>query len=514
MIEKEVDDLLLAEPCEPLRLYAADGAEKEIWDGYAEHLPHGPVIAPRRTGWTSWYSLYTNISEKSILSHLDAVIQSGLPLDVFQIDDGYQRSLGEWLIPNAGFPSGMAGIARKIREGGFIPGLWLAPFVCERKSFIFRNFPDWLLRDREGRPVRAGWNHHWSGFFYALDPDVPGVKNYLREVFRIVFDEWGFGMVKLDFLYAACLLPKAQKSRGRIMSEAMDFLRELAGGHLILGCGVPLGSAVGKVDYCRIGGDVSPFWEDSFLSWVRYDERVSTLSSLVSTLSRRQLSDRFFGNDPDVFYLQSGNNKLTSDQRYTLFLVNNILGKLLFFSDNPAGYDKEERQIFDSMYPLATPSVLELLCSGETAYISLRVGERLYAAYINLSGKAHKIDISADCFSPRAGYFPAGSTVTLPPYRSYCFLKLEKHRGAAALIGSSHVFPASDIVSFTIEDDRATVELSSGTPPSGELFIALSEGEDSLRVNGVVFSRSSVTGGRKVITVPYAEIPVRTGGGA
>ena len=46
------------------------------------------------------------------------------------------------------------------------------------------------------------------------------------------------------------------------MADAMDFLRECAGDAMILGCGVPLASAFGKVEYCRIGCDVSLDWND------------------------------------------------------------------------------------------------------------------------------------------------------------------------------------------------------------------------------------------------------------
>jgi alpha-galactosidase len=53
-------------------------------------------------------------------------------------------------------------------------------------------------------------------------------------------NEWGYHMVKLDFLYSVCLIPTKTKTRGQIMTEAMKFLRECVGDKLILGCGVPL----------------------------------------------------------------------------------------------------------------------------------------------------------------------------------------------------------------------------------------------------------------------------------
>ena len=64
-------------------------------------------------------------------------------------------------------------------------------------------------------------------------------------------------MVKLDFLYSEAMQPRNGKSRGQIMCEAMDFLRECVGEEkLILGCGVPLGPSFGVVDACRISCDV------------------------------------------------------------------------------------------------------------------------------------------------------------------------------------------------------------------------------------------------------------------
>lgn len=52
------------------------------------------------------------------------------------------------------------------------------------------------------------------------------------------------------------------RSRGEIMWDAMQFVRDLAGpDKLVLGCGVPLACAWRNADYCRIGSDVAPWWE-------------------------------------------------------------------------------------------------------------------------------------------------------------------------------------------------------------------------------------------------------------
>ena len=156
-----------------------------------------------------------------------------------------------------------------------------------KRSLLYKNHPEWALKN-------AGFNPGWSGRFAVLDFYNEEVRDYLRKVFKTVFNEWDYEVVKLDFLYAVALIQREDKTRGQIMYEAMSFLRELAGNKIILGCGVPLGAAFGLVDYCRIGSDVSLTWEDKLLKRLHYRERVSTINSLTSTIGRWHLNGRAF----------------------------------------------------------------------------------------------------------------------------------------------------------------------------------------------------------------------------
>ncbi len=117
-----------------------------------------------------------------------------------QIDDGWERKVGDWLEPDpAKFPHGLRPLADAAHESGFLAGLWLAPFVCEKESLLCKDHPDWLLK-ANGAPWCCGSN--WSSF-YALDIDQPEVQAYLKQVFDRVLKAWGFDLVKLDFLYGA-----------------------------------------------------------------------------------------------------------------------------------------------------------------------------------------------------------------------------------------------------------------------------------------------------------------------
>ena len=87
--------------------------------------PRGLAVS-RITGWCSWYNLYAAIDEVRILDHLaaarDAVRAGGLPMRVFQIDDGFTPEMGDWLDVKPQFPRGMKPLLDEIRDAGFILG--------------------------------------------------------------------------------------------------------------------------------------------------------------------------------------------------------------------------------------------------------------------------------------------------------------------------------------------------------------------------------------------------------
>ncbi len=372
--EKDCSGLFVKNSYDGLSLYIGSGTEKEVFDGYFAWLGIAPKYRGHVCGYTSWYRHYQDINERCITTDLEGMEGSGFDAAIFQIDDGYQTAVGDWLsIDMSKFPNGMKPVADMIRERGLTAGLWLAPFVCEEKSEIYRDHPDWLLRNENGEPVRAGSN--WSGS-YALDIYNDEVREYLRGVFRTVTEEWGFGLLKLDFLYAACILPRRDKTRGMIMADGMDFLRECAGTAKILGCGVPLASAFGKVDYCRIGTDVTPEWDGKTYMQVLHRERPSTKYSMLNSVFRRQLNGRAFINDPDVFMLRDTDTSMSKEQRRSLAEINTLCGGVLFTSDDMGEYGDEQHELYNYMTKLRGATVLAAEYNGRELILSLDIDGR------------------------------------------------------------------------------------------------------------------------------------------
>ena len=373
---KDCRGLALNGKYDGLKLYLTDGSEKEVFDGWFGLL--GVKLRPEAKpiyGYTSWYRHYQNISSDIIGADLRAMTEQKYKADVFQIDDGWESVVGDWLYTDHGkFPESMKAEADRIKEAGMLPGIWLAPFVCEENSILYMTHKSWLMQNDDGTYVRGGSN--WSGF-YALDIYNPEVRDYLRDVFDTVINTWGFRLLKLDFLYAACIVPRRDKTRGQIMADAMDFLRECAGDAFILACGVPLASAFGRADYCRIGCDVSLDWDDKPYMRLAHRERISTRTTILDTVFRRQLNGRAFLSDPDVFVLRNEGNTMTIPQKMALGEVNAAAGSVLFTSDDMAFYGDREMRILGGIMRMRDAEVLSAAIDDSELVVTYQLGEKV-----------------------------------------------------------------------------------------------------------------------------------------
>ena len=387
-VKKDIAGLHLNHSFPALDLLIMTGDTPSVFDTYfaLQDLPK-PKHKPA-TGWTSWYNHYNKISEEIILDNLKPFKNRDLRIDLFQIDDGWQTRVGDWLSVKPSFPNGMKPVADAIHKEGIKAGLWLAPFIVEPDSLLFKEKPDWILRGTNGKPLTVGYASHWSGRFYALDFYNKGVQEYLAGVFHTILQKWGFDMVKLDFLYAVCVLARPNKTRGQIMHEAMVFLRQLVGDKILLACGVPSGSAFGLVDYCRIGADIHLKWEHKPLKFLKNRERVSTIVALRSTLNRWQLNGRAFQNDPDVFILRNEKNTLKPSEKNTVFWLNWLLGNLLFCSDDVKNYDESTLNFYKNIFDLDKRSVQSVKYHSNDFYsIHFKIEDKKQICYCNLSEK-------------------------------------------------------------------------------------------------------------------------------
>jgi alpha-galactosidase len=308
-------------------------------------------------GWESWYNHYSDIREDGILRRLDALddndnfvnryyVGRGKPT-VFQVDDGWEIAVGDWDCDRERFPQGMKLIADKVRGKGFLPGIWIAPFLVTTISKVYHERPEWLLRDARGKPIKAGWIAAWGGYFHALDLSIPEVRAYLYGLFDKLVDEWGYRYLKLDFLYAG-MLEGVRRGGGaayewyeEVVGRITSRLRNADGRPLAwLGCGAPVEPSFRHFPLMRVGADTRESWDYPAARLLRYPGRPSAIMSLRDVIGRALLDGTALVSDPDVFFLRSERCRLSRNERELIALADFMFGSQLMISDDVHEYPR------------------------------------------------------------------------------------------------------------------------------------------------------------------------------
>ncbi|PKO19153.1 MAG: hypothetical protein CVU39_00965 [Chloroflexi bacterium HGW-Chloroflexi-10] len=316
----------------------------QLWSQIvADNCPTRPALPPfPLTGWSSWYNYYAAISEASILQELQAAreIREQLALDlrIFQLDDGFTLEMGDWLEVKPQFPNGIPPILQAIRSAGFIPGLWIAPFMVGNRSHLYQNHPDWVVQDRlSGGPLahmkfygEFRW-HKRSEEYYILDVTHPEALDYLRTVFSTWHTQWGCDYFKTDFMYFGSEYGPERASyhqpgytRIEIWRKAAETIRSAIGNALWTGCGCPLWASVGLVNAVRISRDMGVSWRGE--------------QSAYPLLADH--ANRSFGNhilwqiDPDCLLLREKFHHFSDAEIEALALYAGMSGGILMTSDS------------------------------------------------------------------------------------------------------------------------------------------------------------------------------------
>lgn len=338
----------------PLEVYI-EAVARENHARLPDHTP---------TGWCSWYQYYTGVTAEDVELNLETILdlQEKLPIEVVQIDDGFESHVGDWFTFKPTWSVGVAPLAEKIKSEGLVPGIWLAPFIVNPRSKLMREHKDWILFKRLGRPVNAGYG--WNALTTGLDMTVPDALNFVRQVVRTAVKEWGFTYLKLDFYYAAGLKGNYHdptKTRAQVLRMGMEAIREEVGAEVtLLGCGAPLGSMLGIVDMMRIGPDVSGDWTPSFrgIGWLFKNEpsMPSARNSFHNILTRANLHRAWWTNDPDCLLVRPDSN-LTLAEVQSLATAIGFTGGALLISDDLTGLPAERLKIAEALIPILNEQV-------------------------------------------------------------------------------------------------------------------------------------------------------------
>jgi alpha-galactosidase len=281
-------------------LLIATGDRSRLLDEVAARLAknHPPLRTSRPpTGWCSWYCFGPNVTAQQVLDNLDVIAKQIPSLKYIQIDDGYQRAMGDWLETGAAFGGSVRSVLTEIRRRGFEPAIWVAPFIAEEQSQLFQQHRDWFVADANGAPLRSdrvtfgGWRH---GPWYAIDGTHPGAQAHLEQVFRTMRQEWGCTYFKLDANFWGAMhggrFHDPNATRIEAYRRGMGAIRRGAGDSFLLGCNHPIWPSVGVIHGSRSSNDIKRTWD-----------RIATTAR--QNLSRNWQNGRLWWNDPDAVVL-------------------------------------------------------------------------------------------------------------------------------------------------------------------------------------------------------------------
>nr|WP_249420572.1 glycoside hydrolase family 36 protein [Rhabdothermincola salaria] len=339
------------------------------WARLAGRVGGARTDAPFQVGWCSWYQYFHDVTEGDIVANLDRA--GDWPFDVVQVDDGHQRAIGDWLVTNDRFPSGLEAMAARIRDAGHRPGIWLAPFLAAPDSEVATTHPDWLARFPDGSPLITMFNPPWGGgldgFMYGLDTSHPEVLAHLEAVAATLVHA-GFTYLKLDFTFSPSFdgvwhdrsLTPAQRVRAGFdaVRAGADRAARIAApdeGAFLLGCGAPLAHVVGVVDGNRIGADVAPSWpvEPATEPLAGYVEsQPSTANAWRNTAARSSMHRRLWLNDPDCVMLRTDHTALGETAATTWAHAVGVSGGMALVSDDLALLGPDARRLFDEVIAL------------------------------------------------------------------------------------------------------------------------------------------------------------------
>ncbi len=483
-----------------------------------------PPQKPVPTGWCSWYIYGAEVSEADVMQNLAmaALLSHELPLDVIQLDEGYESAWGDWTHCNDRFSHPLPWLADRIEGSGFTPGLWLSPFTVHPRSDIARSHPDWLLRNRRGHLVSAGLLFSFIG--RILDPTHPGVQRHVRQLVETAVDEWGYSYLKLDFLYAAARPGQyhdAHLTRAQAYRRGLEIIRQAAGEETFLvGCGAPIGPSVGLVDAMRIGPDTDTEWGPHFagLQWsIRRNPSLPSLrNSLRNVATRAWMHNRWWINDPDTLMVRETQTSLTEDEVLTQATLLGLSGGLPILSDDLSELSPERQAIASALLPpkvdrMEVIDLLEEEMPGQViAPIARPWGRWVLIGLFNWTDEPIERALPTDQipdFDPQADYHVIDfwntsylrltpdeplPDFTLPPHGGI-LLSLRAIEPDAHLVGTTlHISQGGEGTRWQSQPGSATFTIDLGRMAQGEIWLAVPARPDTATWNNEQLDRKEI----------------------
>jgi len=113
---------------------------------------HGPPWI-----YNTWEPFHRRITAAIVLELVEAA--GAMSMEIFTLDDGWQKEYGENTVDLAAFPDGLQPILEAVEANGMRLGLWFPLAAIGTSTPVYLDHPEWAACDQEGKPkitVTAG----------------------------------------------------------------------------------------------------------------------------------------------------------------------------------------------------------------------------------------------------------------------------------------------------------------------------------------------------------------------
>jgi alpha-galactosidase len=100
--------------------------------------------------YNTWEPFERAINRATSLQLID--IAGFMGMDIFTIDDGWQKEYGENTVDPTAFPGGLDAIQKAVEAKGMRLGLWIPLAAIGQKTADYVNHPEWASLDQSGKP--------------------------------------------------------------------------------------------------------------------------------------------------------------------------------------------------------------------------------------------------------------------------------------------------------------------------------------------------------------------------
>lgn len=191
-----------------------------------EQVKHKPTFV-----YNTWYPFKSFINDELVRSVAKAASECGI--QEFVIDDGWQynvnkqsalkgagQNYGDWLVDLNKFPQGLKPTFDYIKSLGMKPGLWISLASANRDSKVFKEHPEWFVRDAKGDFANL---HNKKNIGMLTASFGTGWVDYIKGVILGLVNDYGLEYAKLDLAVVTSAYLNETSFTGSYATDQPDY---------------------------------------------------------------------------------------------------------------------------------------------------------------------------------------------------------------------------------------------------------------------------------------------------